>query len=112
MAEPSHIVYEVENSDLDFALAELRALVLPQTSQDDGITVKCKTQRIAHIFAIDQALSNTVRDVIVCYVVPHLANSQGRRIRFWRSPTMRRHTGGTPLWPSDAYAHCSGVTLQ
>ncbi|KAL1951774.1 hypothetical protein VTO73DRAFT_923 [Trametes versicolor] len=59
MAEPSHIVYEVENSDLDSALAELRALVLPQTSQDDGITAKCKTQRIAHISAIDQALSNT-----------------------------------------------------
>lgn len=64
MAEPSHIVYEVENSDLDSALAELRALVLPQTSQDDGITTKCMTQRIAHISAIDQALSNTVRYAI------------------------------------------------
>ncbi len=60
MAEPSHIVYEVENSDLDSALIELRALVPSQTSQDDGITAKCKTQRIAHISAVDQALSNTV----------------------------------------------------
>lgn len=64
MAEPSHVIYEVENSDLDSALIELRALVLSQMSQDDGITAKCKTQRIAHISAIDQALSNTVRHII------------------------------------------------
>lgn len=66
MSEPSHVVYEIENVDLDSALMELRSLVSSQASSGDkGITAKCKKQREARISETDHALSKTV-----CYLVP------------------------------------------
>ncbi|KAI0359128.1 hypothetical protein OH77DRAFT_1473765 [Trametes cingulata] len=57
-AEPNHVVYEVENDDLNVALKGLRALV-HAPSQADEIVVKCREQRVQRNSLADRAITHT-----------------------------------------------------
>ncbi|KAI0828367.1 hypothetical protein BC628DRAFT_1417934 [Trametes gibbosa] len=63
LAEPCHVVYAIENSNVDAAVQGLRNLVLAQVQGDD-ITAKCKAQRVARLTEIDHALVQTTESLI------------------------------------------------
>ncbi|KAI0374438.1 hypothetical protein BV20DRAFT_1049238 [Pilatotrama ljubarskyi] len=59
-AEPNHVVYEVENDDLNLALKSLKALVLaPSQADSDEVVVRCKNQRMERISVADRAIAQT-----------------------------------------------------
>ena len=57
--EPCHVVYDIENDDLDAAAHALKSLV-PVSAQEDDVTTKCRKQRLDRVSRMDQAVSQTV----------------------------------------------------
>ncbi|KAI0336090.1 hypothetical protein GY45DRAFT_1316150 [Cubamyces sp. BRFM 1775] len=61
--EPCHVVYDIENGDLNAAAYALKSLV-PAKAGEDEVIVRCRKQRIDRISRFDQAVSLTTETLL------------------------------------------------